>query len=143
MAIKKSVAERFARGELYDVLKWQDGAPYGATFTVGAESSNAITVNIQLTDYLGNDLANPAAVIAYISSDASGLNIAASGCSSDASIGTDGSLAVLLTKTVYLLASENDGDIDVKFTDTGTSGFYLNIILANGRIATSPKIQFA
>ena len=142
MTLKKSIGEGFGRGELYDILKWNNGAPYQASFTVGAESGTTIDVAIQLKDYLGNDLANAAPVFAYISSDAAGLELAASGCTTDAAGGTDGKLLVLVAKTAYLLVSEADGDIDVRFTDTGSSGFYLNLIMANGKIATSGKIQF-
>lgn len=144
MTIKKSIAQGFGRGELYDAVKHFDGAPFGANIIVGEETiEDTITVNIQLTDYLGNNLTNAAAIIGYVSSDSAGLNVAASGCSADAAIGTNGSLAILKTKTAYLLISETDGSIDIVFTDIeGISSFYFNMILANGKIITSSEITF-
>ena len=143
MTVEKSIAQGFGKGELYDVLKWFDNMPVGATIVVGAEASDVINVTIQLTDYLGNDIAVAASIIAYTCTTSAGTTKETHTCSSEAAIGTDGDLEVILAKTTYHLISEADGDIDIDFTDTGTNSFYLAIVLPTGKIVVSDVITFA
>ncbi|MFZ7134337.1 MAG: hypothetical protein ACOWWR_18480 [Eubacteriales bacterium] len=143
MTMQKALAQGWGNGKLYDVIKWVDGAPVNAEITVGVEDTNVINVSIQLKDWDGKDLANPASVTAYLASDSAGLNVVTTTVTTETAIGTDGSLGIILAKTMYLLTSESDGDIDLDFTDTGTNGFYLVLVMANGKLVVSDKIEFA
>lgn len=142
MSIKKSMAEGFARGELYDVLKWQDGTPYGATFDLGTSTTSPRTITIQLTDYAGENLTNSAMVIAYLSNDAAGLGIDTPANLTSVADGGAGALVELKANTAYLLLSDVNGQIQMTFTkSTGVPSFYLSIVLANGAKVTSGQIQ--
>ena len=140
--ITKHIGEGFSGGELYDVCKWINGMPCSATISVGTETDNVINVAIQLTDYLGNDLTNAASILAYCASDSAGLNIITKTFSTETAIGTDGSLGIILAKTMYQLTSEADGDIDLDFTDTGTNSCYLALVMPNGKLVVSDAITF-
>lgn len=115
--------------------------PNDASFSIGVEGSNAITVAIQLLRGL-SDIAERAAVVVYQSSDAAGdVPVAAQ---TSLAVGTDGSLlGTLIAATSLLLLSEADGDIDVVITDTGAVTRYLNVILPSGKKVTSSAIVFA
>lgn len=118
--------------------------PAAASFTLGAEGSNARTVSIQLKDYLGNDLANRAAVHAYLSSDANGDVLEAASGTLSVAGGTDGVLIENSTDNGFLLVSEADGDIDVVITETvGANTFYLVLVLPTGQLVVSQAIDFA
>lgn len=144
MAIKKSVAEGFARGELYDIVKWQDGAPYGVTFTLGANDGQNGTriLSVQLTDYLNQSLSNKASVLAYVSSEAgdiaSALGASVTGIAAD----TNGTLTALVAKQVFLLATNASGRVDIKFTVSATvNDICIAIVLANNAVITSGKFN--
>ena len=119
-----------------------DGLVYGATIVVGSESANAINTTIQLTDFLGRDLAQRATVPFYLSNNANGDDLATAPQTSLA-IGTDGVAIEEITDLSGLLTSESDGDIDLTITDTGTPTFYIVVVLANGNLAISGAITFA
>lgn len=114
-----------------------------ASFSIGAEASNAITVSIQLKDALGRDCAIRQSVSAYLSSDANGDSVEAASATLSVAGGTDGSTIELATDNCFLLVSEADGDIDVVITETvGANTFYLNLVMPDGRIVTSGAITF-
>lgn len=113
-----------------------------ATFVVGAEASNAITVTVQLTDTYGVDLAYKAVVNYYISSDTAGDTVG--GDVGDVDILTDGTIIAEYTQDIKgLVRSEADGDIDFNFQSTGTSTVYLNLVMPNGSTVQSGAITFA
>jgi len=142
-------------GQLASVLlfptgKYADSTGGGigdAVIVVGAEVPHAvhsITCNIQLNDAYGNALAVVGVVHAYLSSDALGKDIATATLTTDLAAGTDGSRAILLANTAYLLVSEADGDIDVVLIKTDGAGtWYLNLVLPSGKIVTSGAITFS
>jgi hypothetical protein len=119
------------------------GGPHGATFTIGAEAADAITVNIQLTDARGNDLAVRGSVFAYLSSDATGDTIEAASATLSVAGGTDGIYYEVATDNRYWLISEADGDIDIVVTQTDGDTHYLNLVMPNGSIVTSGALTFA
>ena len=115
--------------------------PNDASFAIGTEGTNAITVGIQLLN--GNrEIAGKAVVDVYLSSDAAGdVPVAAQ---TSLALGTDGSLlGTLIAATTLRVLSEADGDIDVVITDTGVYARYLNVVLPNGSKVTSGAITFA
>lgn len=115
-----------------------------AGFTISAEGvpgANQITVNVQLKES-GSDASGRTQIIYWVSSDANGDTIATD--PGTVAMGTDGTLmAEPVDDLVGLCLSEADGDIDFVITHAGTSGFYLNLALPNGRTITSSIIQFA
>lgn len=124
-----------------------DGSPTAATFSIGAENTNAITVGVQLKDANGADLAVRGSVFGYLAQDANGDAIASATPTSATANGTDGLLMPIsngttATKT-FQLVSEADGDIDVVITDTAGSTYYLALVFPNGKLAVSNAITFA
>lgn len=115
----------------------------GASFTVGAEVSNAITVNIQLKDGDGVDLAVRGHVGRwYLSDDANGDTIATAITSVAA--GTDGVVKSSTTGQEGWATSEADGDLDMVFTlSSGAKTVYLVLIMPDGTLVISTAITFA
>jgi len=115
----------------------------GATIVVGAAHTSAIAATIQLTDVNGDDMAVAGTVMAYLASDALGLDINATALTTDMVAVTDGSVAILLANKVYMLVSEANGDIGVQLGyTTGALDFYLVIVLPNGKRIVSTKFEF-
>lgn len=118
------------------------GAPCdGASFTIGAESSNVINVAIQLKSGTA-DLAERAGLLAYFSTDATGDTKKGTDANMSVAGGTDGHTTELVADFLYFLVSESDGDIDVAITKTDAGSVYLNLILPTGQIVTSAIITF-
>jgi hypothetical protein len=120
----------------------QKNRPGRATFSIGAEATNVITVAVQLQDAGGVDLAQRGAVYGYLSSDANGDSLATAP-SGGVAAGTDGLLIEAPANQGFWMISENDGDIDVAITDTSTPTFYLAVILPDGSLVVSGAITFA
>lgn len=114
-----------------------------ATITVGAESTNVRAITIQLKDQFGNDIESKQVVQAFVFADASGNAFASTGGSTGIAIGTDGALLALVAKKAFILISEDDGDIDLTWTDTGTEAAYLGLLLPNGRLVMSAALTNA
>lgn len=114
-----------------------------ATFVIGAESGgNTITVNIQLKDAAGVDMATRSAVGFYLSSDANGDTTAVAATSLVA--GTDGVMQEFISNSAGRLISEADGDIDVVVGDaSGVATYYLVLVMPNGSLVVSAAITFA
>lgn len=118
------------------------GAVNEVGFTVGAEASNVINVGIQLKDGT-EDVAERCSVRAYLAGDANGDTLIGTAPTTVA-IGTDGLAIELVTKKVWDLVSEPDGDIDINITlSSGAATYYLVIVLPDGRLKVSPAITFA
>lgn len=114
----------------------------GATFSIGAEAGNAITVGVQLTDGAGNDLAAVTAVHFYLSGNSGGDGAVAAATSLAA--GTDGAMIEYVSNSAGLLISEADGDVDVAIGDaSGAATYYLVIVLPSGGLVVSDAITFA
>lgn len=119
-------------------------SPAYATFSNGAEAADAIAVSIQLKNALGDDLANRAAVDAYLSDDANGDTLLASSATLSVAAGTDGVVIEQSTDNSFKLVSEADGDIDVTITETsGAATYYLVLVMPDGRLVPSAAITFA
>ena len=113
------------------------------TITVGTETTNVIPITIQLEKADGSDLDEVGVVELLIFGDAGKLS-AGDGGSTGLALGTDGALiSTLEAKKHLVVSSEADGDIDLTFTDTGTSAYYLGVKLPNGNIIMSDVIQMA
>ena len=107
-----------------------------ASFVIGAEGGNVINVGIQLQDANGNDVVERVSVLAYLSNEANGDAVAGVAIDTVA-IGTDGLLIPIVTGKMFQLVSESDGDIDINFTEDGTTSWYLHLIMPDGSIVSS------
>ena len=122
-----------------------------AVITVGSEVADAIIVTIQLKGPSGTDLKARASILAYLSDDAYGDSVVATEPSGAVAIGTDGLLIPILTgvsaselsKTIFQLTSEADGDIDISITEAGAKTLYLVLVMPDGRLVVSDAITFA
>lgn len=117
--------------------------PHGATFVIGAEASDVITVAVQLKDVRGADMAEKSVVTAYLAEDATGDVVEPAATSFAA--GTDGTVIGTLTAAASLLVlSEADGDIDLAINNgAGADTLHLVIVLPNGTRVISGAITFA
>jgi hypothetical protein len=113
----------------------------GASFTVGTEATNVITVAVQLKNQSLRDLASRGHVDWYLSADANGDTVATA-ASGGVAAGTDGVVATTITGKAGFAISEADGDIDFAITDTGTPTMYLVLRLPDGSLAVSGVITF-
>ena len=114
-----------------------------ATFTIGAEAANAITVAIQLLDGNGREITWRAAVDFYLSDDANGDSITATGPGVSITADPDGVYQPFIAVKAGRLISEADGDIDFKIGETGGATWYLVLILPGGKLKVSGAITFA
>ena len=144
--LRQSVTNPRAYKQIRDALNASLGSGSNpplasASFTVGAEAANVIPVTIQLVDGNGADMAEACVVLYYLSSDSAGQAVAAD--PGTTAIGTDGTILVEVTDDVLgHVVSEADGDIDFNITSTGTSTFYLNLVI-NHKLYPSTAITFA
>lgn len=124
-------------------LNLNDNQVASASFVIGAESGgNTITVNIQLLDAAGVDMAIRSSVGFYLSADAAGDSTAVAATSLVA--GTDGVMQEFISNSAGRLISEADGDIDVVIGDaSGAATYYLILVMPNGKLVASSVITFA
>lgn len=114
-----------------------------AEFTIGDESSNIITAGIQLQTAEHQDIAERAHVRFYLSDDANGDSVIATGVTSLAA-GTDGHYRALVAAKSGILVSEADGDIDLAIEFTGgAKTVYLVLEMPDGSLLVSDAITFA
>lgn len=121
---------------------WQAAYVGTATFTIGTEATNAITVNIQLMDYNGGEVNQRCAVHGYISTDSHGDNVSAAPQGGIAA-GTDGVIIENIADVSFLAVSEADGDIDLVITDNGVATFHVVLVMPDGSLVVSSAITFA
>ena len=143
----QKVEELSATGVSLAELNLLDDMVASVSFTVGSESTEAITVNCQFKDAAGADMTSARCLRAYLSADSAGQT-AASSSGLTVTSGTDGLTQVSVdanTINMLWLTSEADGDVDVVITDAsgGTLTNYLNVITPDGKIHTSGAITFA
>jgi hypothetical protein len=118
--------------------------PTSATFTIGAEATNAITVAVQVKDGANADLATRTALKLFLSDDANGDSVVATAPDGGMAAGTDGWLATLVTGKIALVGTEADGDLDVVITHAaGAKTLYVGLIMPTGKIVMSSAVTFA
>lgn len=114
-------------------------------FTVDEEAADVINVAIQLNGTEGGPLTESVVVTAFLSPNATGLDVEGS-APTDVSIGTDGAIiAELATGVAWLIQSEADGDIDldIQLDDPAEDTYHLVVVLPSGELAVSGAITFA
>lgn len=115
--------------------------PHSATFTVGSEATDVITVAVQVNDITGTALTSRAMVFGYLASDANGDTVATA-TSGGLAAGTDGTLIEVVNNVAFHAITEADGDLDVAITHNSTGTYYLVLNIA-GRMYVSGAITFA
>lgn len=127
-----------------DYLNFINAAPADASFSIGAEAADVITVAIQIKDAHGNDLAAKYCVHVFLSDNADGDGVVGTEASGGIAAGTDG--AILISEVagkIALAQCEADGDLDIAITHSGAKTCYLGVILPNGKTVMSSAITFA
>lgn len=121
----------------------RDGTATSASFVIGAETGgHEITVNIQLLDAGGADMAIRSSVGFYLSNDANGDSTKVAATSLVG--GTDGIMQEFISNSAGRLVSEADGDIDIVIGDaSGVATYYLILVMPNGKLVASTAITFA
>lgn len=115
-----------------------------ATFTIGTEASNVITVAVQLQDERRRDVAQRCEVGWRILQDANGDAYVTTAPDGGVAAGTDGAVLTTVTGKAGLAVSEADGDIDIAITHAaGAKTVYLGIVLPDGSLVISTAITFA
>ena len=143
----QKISELSATSSSLAELNLVDDMVASVSFTVGSESTEAITVSCQFKDAAGADMTSARCLRAYLSADSAGQT-AASSSGLTVTSGTDGLTQVSVdanTINMLWLTREADGDVDVVITDAsaGTLTNYLNVITPDGKIHTSGAITFA
>ncbi|MET0039894.1 MAG: hypothetical protein ABW041_07110 [Dehalococcoides mccartyi] len=115
-----------------------------ATITVGADTTGAFPVSVQLTGPTGKDLREARAVQYYLATDATGDTLVTDGTdTSDITIGTDGTIiAETRADVAGVVKSEADGDIDFVITVLTTKKAYLVLIMPDGELVISAEMAY-
>lgn len=114
-----------------------NGLAADASIVVAAEDTNVRAITIQLKKANGDDVASVQPVLIVMFTTAAMTAFATTGGSTGIAIGTDGALLALVAKKVFIATCEADGDIDLTWTDTGTEGVALAVILPTGKVIVS------
>lgn len=114
-----------------------------ASFTVGAEAANAITVTVQLKKYDGSNLDFAAALNWYLATNSSGLTPATSAPNGGTAAGASGKIIESVAELSGLAVSTAAGVLTFVITDSTTPTFYLVLVLPGGKLAVSGAITFA
>ena len=121
-----------------------DMAPAEATFSIGAEAADVITVAVQLNNAHGLALDGKYVVDVYLSDNSDGDGVVATAASGGIAAGTDGALlATVVTGKVAKMQCEADGDLDVAITHSGAKTCYLVVVTGAGKTLVSDAITFA
>ena len=114
-----------------------------ATFTLDTESSNEITVAIQMLDPNGEACGQRVSVPFYLSDDANGDSILAVAVTTLAA-GTDGIYMEDVAGKAGRIVSEADGDMDLSITFTGgAKTVYVVLVMPDGSLVVSGAVVFA
>ena len=114
----------------------------GVDFTVGAEASNAITVEMQLLEQ-GNPVRDVTTFLVYVSDAATGLGLGTAPSGGTASGGKGQILVELTAELVLLCHCDSDGELALTLTEATATTRYLVVVDSNGRNIVSPAITFA
>ena len=115
----------------------------GITYvSVGSVHTDTVKVVVQFTDAAGNDISHSVAAIMYLADDTAGLVYTGTLPDGANAINSDGAAVELITDQVWSINTESDGDFDFDIKHTaGAHDWYMVIVLPNGRLAVSSKIE--
>ena len=114
-----------------------------ASFTVNAEVTNNITVDVQIQKD-GANVTEEYSLFFWLSDLAKDTEASAAP-NGGVTVGDSNgfTLKEFTTNITWQVITSSSGAIDFVIGDTGTPTFYLNVILPDGTIATSDAITFA
>lgn len=119
-------------------------APYGASFTLGAETANTRNVAIQLTDRKGAAVAQRTMVDVYISDAATGVGLTATVPTSNLAVGTNGTIMATLTTNKHVkVLTDASGRVDINVIQTAVIATYrIVVVLPDGSLVISSALAF-
>ena len=131
------------RGALTNRTKQMTAPAVDATITVGAESTNARAITIQLLDAWGRALNYREHIDITMLLDSSGADFRTVGGSTGLAQGADGKLLAIVAKKRFVGITDPTGKITAVYTDTGTEVGYIGIRLPTGRVIVSDPVTNA
>ena len=111
--------------------------------TIGDQDVHTINVAVQLLDAQGESLAAGVSVLAFLADDDTGLSATGTAPAGHVAVGTNGGCTHLVTDKVFMLHADANGQLNIDVTDSGTSTWYLVLILPTGKRLVSNAITFA
>ena len=111
----------------------------GVEFTIGAETTSR---NVAMRFH---GVAGAIGFLCYLSNDPAGQALLTTAPTGTVVIGTNGLLVADFgaAKKSFWLVTEADGTVDLTITEAGAKDMYLNVVMPDGNIVTSPIISFA
>ncbi len=119
-----------------------NGAVSSASYTIGAEATNAILTTIQLKDAEGDNLAAVTPVLLWLSDNTDGSDVAGTAPNTSVVFGT-GHGEPLVTDKVWFALSDSSGVIAITTTETGADTWYWGIQTFRDGITVSGAMTFA
>ncbi len=114
----------------------------GVTFTVGGAHTDTVNVVMQFTDAAGLDISHSVAGLFYLADDTAGLIFTGTLPDGANAINIDGAAVEVITDQLWAFNTESDGDLDFDVKHTaGAHDWYLAVILPNGKLVVSSKIE--
>jgi hypothetical protein len=111
-------------------------------FTINAENTDTITVNVQARNANREDCAQAVAGRLYLADDSVGLDQVGTAASGGIAVGTDGAFQSLVTGKAGFFTTEADGDLDVAISHSGAKTLYLVMVNPDGSLSVSTAITF-
>ena len=121
-----------------NVTGWIPDMAWDATISLGAATTTCVAT-IQLKDFAGNALTTKNAINIFVTTDAAGDETEAV---TSVVLATHGIIHTIQDTYAYQLITEDNGIAAVTIDGTGDVDNYLNVVLPNGKIVTSAKIDF-
>lgn len=118
-------------------------------FTIGAEGTNTITVNVQARDANRKDVEQAVSGRFYFSSDSVGLDVVTTPPSTLTTAGTDGAITPIESGgssaqgKQFFFTTEADGDLDLVIVEAGALTVYLVFVNPDGSLSVSSAVTFA
>lgn len=114
------------------------------SFTVGAESANTVTVNVQLKDADGDNVTAVHKIRTYKATTAAGTTVRNSPATNDAAGATGTLIFTDGTLNFHTWLTNAAGSVDVVVTDaSGAQTYFLIVEIPSGTISASTVLTFA
>lgn len=116
-----------------------------ASITVAAESADVREIAVVVKDANGDAVDERVVFWAYLTLDANPDAFVVTGGSTGIALGTAafGAVLAVVAKKIFLVVTEADGTLSLKWTDTGTEVAFLNLMLPNGNRIVSTALTNA
>lgn len=116
-----------------------------ATITVSAEDTNVRQILVTLKDANGVaiDYIETVTLIVFLNAAKTAFVVTGGTTGIELGAGGQGAILALVAKKVFLATTEVNGQLDLKWTDTGTEAAFLGVALPNGEIVMSSALTNA